>query len=435
MKYIVSVLLVLIILICDDINAQQTLTPKEASGIIDLLGDEMRKNYLYQEKVVVIETRLMAIKQAWSTENTEVNPNDFLQEVNAVLMSETGDQHLKFYYDLEKFNMFNSSDNERIDSLEKEQYRKVNFGIQKFEILGGNIAYLKLNKFQQLDDVQEVLMGAVQMMSNADAVILDLRNNGGGDGRTKEFLYSFFLNEAQWKARKNQEFFGWNEIKEFKKSVSNSARMEKVPLCVLTGNGTFSAAEGFCHDVQVVQRARIVGVKTRGGGHSGSSVALDKGFLVFIPTSGKESDIEGKGVMPDCSVSESLAFWKAQELIIADLKKECRDTVCSENLTWVEQTARAMMNSNNGDQKIDKKHLGKYSKGFVISKQGNEIWVEQHQMGLRSALVPIEENYWMAKDLEDYGLGNYRIRFLEGGRAKLYVNLGIKMAELDIVKD
>ncbi len=139
--------------------------------------------------------------------------------------------------------------------------------------------------------------------------------------------------------------------------------------------------------------------------------------------------------MPDCSVSESLAFWKAQELIIADLKKECRDTVCSENLTWVEQTARAMMNANNGDQKIDKKHLGKYSKGFVISKQGNEIWVEQQQMGLRSALVPIEENYWMAKDLEDYGLGNYRIRFLEGGRAKLYVNLGIKMAELDIMKE
>ncbi len=79
-----------------------------------------------------------------------------------------------------------------MNSLEKEQYRKVNFGIQKFEILGGNIAYLKFNKFQQLDDVQEVLMGAVQMMSNADGVILDLRNNGGGDGRTKEFLTFYF---------------------------------------------------------------------------------------------------------------------------------------------------------------------------------------------------------------------------------------------------
>ncbi len=48
-------------------NGQSTLNAQEASQIIDLLSDEMRKNYLYPEKVVGIETRLKAIKQAWST--------------------------------------------------------------------------------------------------------------------------------------------------------------------------------------------------------------------------------------------------------------------------------------------------------------------------------------------------------------------------------
>ncbi len=86
-------------------------------------------------------------------------------------------------------------------------------------------------------------------------------------------------------------------------------KLEEVPLYVLTGNGTFSAAEGFCYDLQQSDRAQIIGTKTKGGGHSGSSIALSKGFLVFIPVSGKSSPIEGIGIRPNQETSEDLAFY------------------------------------------------------------------------------------------------------------------------------
>jgi hypothetical protein len=71
MNFIVRFVFIFLALRHLETNGQPTLNVQEASQIIDLLGDEMRKNYLYPEKVVVIETRLMAIKQGWSTENTE----------------------------------------------------------------------------------------------------------------------------------------------------------------------------------------------------------------------------------------------------------------------------------------------------------------------------------------------------------------------------
>jgi hypothetical protein len=433
MKFLVNFLLLLCNLFFLELNAQNILSKNDASGIIDLLNDELHKNYLYPNKVDMIESRLLTMKNSWTTDS--IAASVFSQEVNSIMMGETGDQHLKFYFDMEKFNMFKSSNEELIDSLEKAQFRKVNFGVQKFEILTGNIAYLKLNKFQQLEDVKHVLLGAINMMSNADAIVLDLRNNGGGDGRTKEFLYSFFLNEQQWNARLNQEFFSWNEIVEIKKDISQASRLENVPLCVLTGNGTFSAAEGFCYDLQSTKRARIIGVKTKGGGHSGSSVALDKGFLVFIPTGGQESPIEGKGITPDFPTSESLAFWKAQELTIADLMRACQDLECEQNMKWAHETAASMLKNNEGDWKIEKKHLGAYSRGFTIGQQGKEYVIEHSKMGISSVLVPIEENYWLARDLEDFGFGNYRIRFLEDGKARLYVNMGVKVAEVEIGKE
>lgn len=426
-------LLFLCNLIFPDIQAQPEMSRKEANAIVDLLHEELRRAYLFPEKVNTIEIQLTALKASWSSDSIESNA--LIQGINSIMFKETGDQHLRFYYDLEKFNLFEKENTEVIDSAEKEIFRKVNFGVQKFEILAGNIAYLKLNKFQKFEDAQNVLAAAIDMMSNADAVVLDLRNNGGGDGRTKEFLYSFFLIEQQWDTRWKQEFFDWNQIEEFKKQRPHTRRLENVPLCVLTGGGTFSAAEGFCYDLQFTQRAKIVGVKTKGGGHSGSSVALDKGFLVFIPTEGQESPIEGKGVTPDFPVSESMAFWKAQEIIIADLIKNCEDNACEKNMKWVQETVLTMLKNNETEWKMEKQQTGNYSKGFVIAQQGKKYVIEQKKMGLSSVLIPIEENYWLALDLEDFGFGNYRIRFFDGGKAKLYVNIGTMVAELDIEKE
>jgi hypothetical protein len=51
---------------------------------------------------------------------------------------------------------------------------------------------------------------------------------------------------------------------------------------------------------------------------------------------------------------------------------------------------------------------------------------------MKSRLVAIDTNYFIARDNTDFGDGNYRIQFLDDGNAKLQVNLGVKIAEMPL---
>ncbi len=58
--------------------------------------------------------------------------------------------------------------------------RKVNFGFAKYEQLEGNVAYLELRSFFDADTGAQTAAAAMNLVANADALIIDLRRNGGG---------------------------------------------------------------------------------------------------------------------------------------------------------------------------------------------------------------------------------------------------------------
>jgi hypothetical protein len=345
----------------------------------------------------------------------------------------TSDYHLKFYYDLPKFETFQNNNETIIDSLEREQYRMVNFGVQKVENLTNNIGLLRLNKFQQYDDVQEVLLGAMMTLANSDAIIIDLRINGGGDGRTKEYLEAFFLSREKFFHRAT-EFIDTTEYIAIKESCSSCTQLEECPLYVLTGNGTFSAAEGFCYDIQQSGRGMIIGTKTKGGGHSGSSFALSKGFLVFIPVSGKSSPIEGVGIKPNEETHENLALLTAKKLIIDDFISQCSDSTLLQQYKWNSQTVNAYLAMNQLSNQMLESFEGEYSAGFSVQAFDNDLFLLNDKRKMKSKLIAIDERYFIVSDTNDFGVGNYRIQFLEEGKANLQVNLGVKVAEMPLEK-
>ena len=63
----------------------------------------------------------------------------------------------------------------------------------KLEILDGNIGYLDLRSFQSAHVGGETAAAAMAFLSNADAVIIDLRRNGGGDPTMIQLLSSYFF--------------------------------------------------------------------------------------------------------------------------------------------------------------------------------------------------------------------------------------------------
>jgi len=284
------------------------------------------------------------------------------------------------------------------------------------EILPGNIGYIKINKFQNLTDVIQSASGAMQFVENADAIIFDLRNNGGGDGRTGKFFLNYFVKDTSSQLLANLP--STNSSKLFNKDIQ---------LCVLIGPGTFSAAEGFTKDVLSYKRGIAIGEQTKGGGNSGSSVALDYGFLVFLPTEVSSSEIEGKGITPTISIPEREALIKAQELLLLDLQKQALTSDEKDNINWFLESLTA----ESGKIKVSKKQM----KSFTGKYQGQkEILINNSELYLKSGdqlfkLLPISTNYFVIAGFDDFGKGNARIRFESNKQAVFLLNQGVSTME------
>ncbi len=71
--------------------------------------------------------------------------------------------------------------------------RRENFGVRRVEILAGNVGYLDLRYFYRPEEAS----AAMSLLQHADALILDMRNNGGGSPDTVALLASYLFEDAK----------------------------------------------------------------------------------------------------------------------------------------------------------------------------------------------------------------------------------------------
>lgn len=154
--------------------------------------------------------------------------------------------------------------------------------------------------------------------ANSDALIVDLRQNGGGDPAMVQLISSDLfdepthLNSLYFRAEDSlEEFWTLDEVV--------GQRMADNPVFVLTSSSTFSAAEEFTYNLKCLGRATIVGETTGGGAHPGGVTPLHESLSVFIPAGRAINPItgtnwEGTGVIPDVPVEANAALDKALEL-------------------------------------------------------------------------------------------------------------------------
>ena len=103
-------------------------------------------------------------------------------------------------------------------------------------------------------------------MADADALVIDLRDNFGGDPATVALVASYLFdttpvhhNDLWW--RDGNETSSFYTLRE----VPGKRFGPKKPVFVLTSHETISAGEEFAYDLQCLHRAVIVGEPTRGG--------------------------------------------------------------------------------------------------------------------------------------------------------------------------
>ena len=201
-----------------------------------------------------------------------------------------------------------------VDSTSREVVaRRSNFGIQRIEVLSGNVGYLNLTAFYRPDEAREAIAAAMASLRHTDALILDLRENGGGSSGTIALMASYFF--------ENQEFSLFEVIPRPPAKPARFAteakplldRNQQRPTYILTSENTWSAGEGLAFILQERHRAEVVGQTTAGAGNQARPHLLNARFEVTIPNGSVRSAVrqkswEGTGVVPDISVESSDAL-------------------------------------------------------------------------------------------------------------------------------
>ena len=122
---------------------------------------------------------------------------EFAEALTRALREETGDGHLKVEFSEAALSEDSKAADEKFSAQEMERYygAHVNFGVQKAERLEGNVGLLELSVFPPATMGGNTVAAAMQVLAHTDALIIDLRRNGGG-GDSVSLVASYLFDDA-----------------------------------------------------------------------------------------------------------------------------------------------------------------------------------------------------------------------------------------------
>jgi retinol-binding protein 3 len=208
---------------------------------------------------------------------------------------------------------------------QRRQMERMNCGFVRVEQLPNNIGYLKFNVFAPPDFCGATASAAMNFLANTDALIVDMRDNGGGDPSMVRYVSSYLfsarthLNDL-WnrKSGKTEEFWTLD-------TIPGKRFGGDKPVYVLTSSRTFSGAEEFSYNLKMLKRATIIGETTGGGAHPVAGRRIDEHFIIGVPGARAINPIsktnwEGVGVEPDVKVGAADALATAQKMAVEKVK-------------------------------------------------------------------------------------------------------------------
>jgi hypothetical protein len=199
-------------------------------------------------------------------------------------------------------------------------------GVEKAEHLRPNIGYLKLDLFADPQVCAPTASAAMTLLADSDALILDLRDNHGGDPDMVEVIASYLFDQRThlndvFNRAENATREAWTSP-----DVPGRKFIGK-PVFVLTSKQTFSAAEDLSYSLKNLKRATLIGETTLGGAHPAQIKPIDDHFSVTVPYARSISPItktnwEGTGVEPDVNVNADEALDVALKLAATSAKSD-----------------------------------------------------------------------------------------------------------------
>ncbi|MGL4234272.1 MAG: S41 family peptidase [Casimicrobium sp.] len=307
------------------------MSEKAHTEIVAAAIERLNEHYVFPEVAAKVE-RSLREKLASSAYKSLTDPVAFAKKLTEDLQAVTNDKHLRVRYSatpIAERGDARQPSAEEIAAM-KLNAERTNFGVERVERLPHNIGYVDLRGFGYILVAGETISAAMSLIAHTDALIVDLRKNGGGDPSTVAWMLSYLVDERThlvtfFERTQTEGAQSWTSP-----YVPGKVFGGKKPIYVLTSKRTFSGAEEFSYNVKALKRGTIVGETTGGGAHPGGELRLSPHFMMFVPSGRPVSAItktnwEGVGVEPDVKVLADDALRTAQILALKKLLESEKD--------------------------------------------------------------------------------------------------------------
>jgi retinol-binding protein 3 len=304
-------------------------TPAMRARLIETLADKVARRYLDEKKGAQVAAALRQAERNGEYDGIS-SPGQFARLMTSELIRFSDDQHMRVMFapgvvPVSRDRNFPPPPRDDLSLpawlVDRLGRYMAHFGVEEVTQSDAGIGYLRLNAFFRPYLSAEKFAAAMDRLADAKALIIDLRENGGGSRDGVALLASYFFDQPTHLSdviapRTGEQLHMWTR-RDIEGRRYGSAR----PVYILTSHATFSAAEDFSYAMQTQKRATIVGEVTRGGAHPMAPFRLSSHFVALIPVAETVSPVtrtnwEGVGVQPDIVVHAEKARGVAESLIL-----------------------------------------------------------------------------------------------------------------------
>ena len=293
--------------------------------VVDGLIANLSRFYVFPDKSAAMEKDLRA-RALRGEFDSVTSAQEFARTLTGLLQEGLHDRHLVVVYEQAAIaeappGQDRSPQEQAAEALMQQRF---NAGLETAGRLRGDLGYIDLHQFGRPQLAAGKIAAAMTLLADTHALIVDLRNCGGGDPDTVMLFASYLfdqrthLNDVYWRDENRTEE-RWTQV-----DVPGRKYGQARKVYLLTSGDTFSGCEDLAYALKNNGRATLVGETTGGGAHAGNPHRLNAHFQVFVP-SGRpispvtHTDWEGTGVAPDIKASARSALDVAQVAALREL--------------------------------------------------------------------------------------------------------------------
>ena len=354
------------------------------AAIIDWMCLKLDEIYVFPDVAKKMEEYLR-YKLKNGDYDSITDPRAFTQVLRGDLIKVSHDRHFNVVYAPEPSIRMERPDPEEEKKREEQKIRQLDFDnyyFKKVERLDGNVGYMRFDGFADTLYAGDTAVAALQFLKNCDAIIIDLRYNGGGGADMIQLILSYFFKERthinSWYIRREDK-----TIQSWTSTYVPGKKLLDIDLYILTSSRTFSAAEEFIYDLKNLDRATLVGETTGGGGHMVTFERNDELKIEFKipfnravnPYSG--DNWEAKGIEPHVKCPAKEALDKAYILALEKIhEKAGPEGNYKQWLAWLIDYIKFRANPIDVKAEVLQKYVGTYGPARVLFENGR-LWLIQ----------------------------------------------------------